>query len=66
MVQVEDEVYKEMESHYKNRILMAVQRPRLPSIIKDSILPTGYPAEFFVLIRIIFNIVISYLHECIS
>ncbi|XP_057832522.2 protein root UVB sensitive 5 isoform X2 [Cryptomeria japonica] len=45
MVQIEDEVHKEMKSHYKNGVLMAIQNPRLPSIIKEFILPAGYPGS---------------------
>ncbi|KAH9305186.1 hypothetical protein KI387_009590, partial [Taxus chinensis] len=45
MVQIVDEVQKEMISDSKIGILMAIQHLHLPSIIKEFILPAGYPGS---------------------
>lgn len=44
-LQVVDDVHKEMTSHDKNGFQMSIQNPRLPSIVKDFVLPAGYPGS---------------------
>jgi hypothetical protein len=46
-LQVVDEVHKDMTNHDKNGFQISIQNFRLPSIIKDFVLPAGHPGEYF-------------------
>jgi hypothetical protein len=44
-LQVVDEVHKDMTNHDKNGFQISIQNFRLPSIIKDFVLPAGHPGS---------------------